>query len=88
MSGPHVELFSALQKPSREGARGLWQAEPAPSTPPTSGVKYDPNGPDRDCGDFSTQAEAQAFYVAAGGPARDPHRLDSDRDGIVCETLP
>ena len=41
---------------------------------------------DRDCGDFATQAEAQAFYEQAG-PA-DPHRLDGDGDGRVCESLP
>lgn len=43
---------------------------------------------DRDCGDFSTQAEAQRFYEANGGPGSDPHRLDSDSDGEACETLP
>ncbi len=54
-----------------------------------TGLKFDPDGPDRDCGDFSTQREAQAFYEAAGGPAVDPHRLDGrDGDGIVCESLP
>jgi micrococcal nuclease len=59
---------------------------PAP-TAPTS-LRYDPNGPDRDCGDFDTHAEAQAFFEAAGGPDRDPHKLDGDHDGIACETLP
>jgi hypothetical protein len=42
---------------------------------------------DRDCKDFSSQREAQRFFEAAGGPARDPHRLDQDRDGIACEML-
>lgn len=45
-------------------------------------------GRDRDCDDFATQAEAQAFFEAAGGPAADPHRLDGDGDGIACEGLP
>ncbi|GAA0344094.1 endonuclease YokF [Bacillus carboniphilus] len=50
-------------------------------------LKYDPNGPDRDCGDFDTQAEAQAF-MEASGPG-DPHRLDgNDNDGLACESLP
>ncbi len=49
---------------------------------------FDPFGPDRDCGEFDTHAEAQAFFIAAGGPARDPHRLDGDNDGIACESLP
>lgn len=39
-------------------------------------------------GHFDTHAEAQAFFIAAGGPARDPHRLDGDHDGIACESLP
>ena len=41
---------------------------------------------DMDCGDFATQAEAQAFFVAAG--AGDPHSLDSDGDGLACESNP
>lgn len=48
---------------------------------------YDPDGPDRDCGDFDTQKDAQEFYEAAGGPETDRHRLDSDRDGVACESL-
>ena len=40
---------------------------------------------DKDCSDFATHAEAQAFFEAAG--AGDPHRLDRDGDGIACETL-
>jgi len=54
----------------------------------TEGLSYDPSGPDRDCGDFSTQEEAQRFFEAAGGPEKDPHRLDSDGDGVACEGLP
>lgn len=51
-------------------------------------LPYDPNGPDRDCGDFDTQSVAQRFFEAAGGPADDPHRLDGDDDGVACESLP
>src|SRR5690606_23835075 len=43
---------------------------------------------DRDCSDFNTQRAAQLFFLDAGGPSRDPHRLDSDGDGIACETNP
>jgi hypothetical protein len=42
---------------------------------------------DRDCSDFSTQAQAQRFYKKHH-PRRDPHRLDADRDGLACEDLP
>ena len=43
---------------------------------------------DRDCGHFSSQAAAQAYFVALGGPTQDPDRLDGDSDGIACEALP
>ena len=49
---------------------------------------HNPYGPDCDCDDFNTQEEAQAFFLAAGGPERDPHRLDGDNDDIACEHLP
>jgi hypothetical protein len=42
-------------------------------------------GEDFNCGDFDSQAEAQAFYVDEGGPIDDPHSLDLDRDGQACE---
>jgi hypothetical protein len=37
---------------------------------------------DRDCPDFTSQAEAQAAYDAVPG---DPERLDGDNDGLACE---
>lgn len=40
---------------------------------------------DCDCADFATQAEAQAVLDGFEG---DPHRLDGDRDGVACESLP
>ena len=62
---------------------------PTPSPQPAPlDTKYDPAGPDRNCSDFDTQAEAQAFYEAAGGPDSDPHRLDNNGDGVACESLP
>jgi Excalibur calcium-binding domain len=41
--------------------------------------------PDRDCSDFSSQAEAQAAFEA-DGPG-DPENLDADGDGVACENL-
>ena len=72
---------------------------PAPTAPPSEtptpspqpvplDTKYDPDGPDRNCSDFDTWQEAQAFYEAAGGPDSDPHRLDGNGDGVACESLP
>ena len=43
---------------------------------------------DKDCKDFRTQREAQLFFEANGGPSNDPHNLDRDGDGKVCESLP
>lgn len=41
----------------------------------------------RSCNDFGSWAEAQAFFVASGGPTRDPFGLDADGDGVACEAL-
>lgn len=43
---------------------------------------------DYDCSNFSTQKEAQTFFESQDGPSSDPHQLDRDKDGVVCETLP
>ena len=42
---------------------------------------------DKDCSDFNTQRNAQEFFEANGGPGSDPHNLDRDKDGKVCESL-
>ena len=56
--------------------------------PTPNGLQYDPEGPDRNCSDFERWDDAQRFYEAAGGPDSDPHRLDRDRNGVACESLP
>ena len=62
---------------------------PTPIPTPSNGCgPHNPHGPDLDCKDFRTQREAQACFIAAGGPDRDPHRLDGDGDGLACESLP
>lgn len=40
------------------------------------------------CADFATQPEAQAFFEKVGGVGNDVNRLDGDKDGIACESLP
>ena len=60
----------------------------APAAAPPATAAAAPAGPDRNCSDFARWAEAQAFYEAAGGPNADPHRLDRDRDGVACQSLP
>ncbi len=82
-------VFLRAQRQARASARGLWaDGQPSleslnqsalPSFPPLRGA-------DRDCSDFRTQPEAQAFFEASG--PGDPHRLDGDGDGVACESLP
>jgi hypothetical protein len=40
---------------------------------------------DKNCSDFISAGEAQRFFLANGGPHRDPHGLDGDGDGNACE---
>lgn len=40
---------------------------------------------DRNCSDFASPAQAQRFFLQAGGPTKDPHGLDRDGDGNACE---
>ena len=63
------------------------QASSTPSATPTE-TEDDSEEPDRNCSDFDTWQEAQDFYETAGGPDSDPHGLDSNGDGIACESLP
>ncbi|MDA1279534.1 MAG: excalibur calcium-binding domain-containing protein [Chloroflexi bacterium] len=63
----------------------------ATSTPEpiaTASTGFDPFGPDRNCSDFTDWLTAQEFFLAAGGPTDDPHRLDGNNDGIACQSLP
>ncbi len=43
---------------------------------------------DYNCDDFSTQPEAQRFFEKVGGVGNDLNRLDGDKDGESCESLP
>lgn len=67
---------------------GIWRGE---FTPPSEWRRiYEAESnrstfQDRDCSDFRTWREAQAFFEQAR--PGDPHRLDRDKDGIACEGL-
>ncbi|PSQ95699.1 MAG: nuclease [Bacteroidetes bacterium SW_9_63_38] len=96
---PDETELRRLERQARNADRGLWaESDPIPpwdwrdgerhsssSTTAPGELPYAPNGPDRDCGDFRSQEQAQRFYEAAG--PGDPHRLDGDGDGRACETL-
>jgi len=86
----YKDLFGEAQKEARESDRGLWEKcasrESVQNTPQRSRTGAVEG--DKDCSDFKTQSEAQAFFLLQGGPEKDPHRLDSDGDGNACESLP
>lgn len=90
------ERWQRMEREARAAEKGLWK-EPAPIPPweyrkqnspswKRPGGGADPEK-DKDCSDFDTQQEAQRFYEAHD-PEKDPHRLDGDRDGEACESLP
>lgn len=89
---PEARALEEAERQARAKAAGLW-AQPSP-TPPWEwrrrrrSATLPPGVEEMDCSDFATQAAAQRFYEAAGGPAVDPHRLDGDGDGEACESLP
>jgi len=68
-------------------------ADPRPTQPLTPPTAQPPSGfdPSRyigqgdryNCSDFKSQADAQAVLRA---DPQDPNRLDSDKDGIACES--
>lgn len=59
-------------------------APAAALTAPTS-TRSGYTGGDMNCGDFSSHAQAQAFFESQG--PGDPHDLDRDSDGLACESL-
>ena len=40
------------------------------------------------CDDFKYQEDAQAVLSECGGKGHDTNRLDGDKDGVACESLP
>lgn len=93
----YVEVFLEAERIARENNYGIWGGDcnddhggpiPLPTGVSDTGYPGTCTGPDLDCGDFTSHAEAQAFFEMCGGPNADPHRLDGDHDGLVCETLP
>lgn len=54
------------------------------TTDSSKGKKAD----DYNCDDFATQPEAQRFFERVGGVGNDVNRLDGNKDGEACESLP
>lgn len=82
------DKFAQAEREAKENKHGLW-GECSTNDKPGLSTHYKPglgSSEDKDCKDFKTHAEAQAFFSAAG--PGDPHKLDSDGDGQACEGLP
>lgn len=96
--------FKQAQADAEKNQRGLWASDacvqhstPVPETKQAPVVTAEPapvannyscSVDTYNCGDFATHDEAQSVYEACGGVSRDIHRLDADKDGIACESLP
>lgn len=75
----YSEEFKELQKQARENNLGLWDLCQI------DGIICNLNV--YDCSDFETKKEAQEVFQKCGGINNDIHKLDSDNDGLVCESL-
>ena len=93
--------FRQAEQEAKSQERGLWapgaceeesSSQPIPpsstSTSPPTTSSYVCTSNFYNCGDFSTHTEAQNVYEACGGVNNDIHKLDQDKDGIACESLP
>lgn len=96
--------FKAAEATAKSQQRGLWapsacEVKASPSTistpppkpssqsaPTSSGYSCSSNV--YNCTDFSTHSQAQSVYEMCGGVGNDVHGLDSDKDGMACESLP
>ncbi|QYK40553.1 MAG: hypothetical protein KF887_14145 [Paracoccaceae bacterium] len=56
----------------------------APGTPMYRRSAFGSRDPFANCGKFASPDLAQEAFLSAGGPERDPQRLDPDGDGFVC----
>ncbi|EKD65151.1 MAG: hypothetical protein ACD_50C00175G0006 [uncultured bacterium] len=86
--------YKQVEIEASEAKRGLWADNACDSNTtisPTTKQQPSVNASDgdRDCSDFETHDEAQAYFEGKGGsPTNNVDRLDADGDGIACESLP
>ncbi len=64
---------------------GIWDIEKTETAPLEKEYVCSTNV--YNCGDFSSQEEAQEVFETCGGTDNDVHWLDGDKDGIACESL-
>ncbi|MEX0933993.1 MAG: thermonuclease family protein [Candidatus Paceibacterota bacterium] len=93
--------FKEAEREARQYERGLWaldacaeeEGEEKAENTTTSDFQGTPSKNQcssnvYNCGDFGTHDEAQATYEYCGGVDNDVHKLDQDKDGVACESLP
>ena len=97
----YQSLFKAAENEAKSKNLGIWgsactsPSQPAPSepvaTPPpavTTPSSYNCQSNTYNCTDFSSHEKAQAVYdYCIQQVGYDVHRLDSDDDGLACESL-
>ena len=91
----YQQEFKLAEQTAREQKIGLWAdnvceeevIEPSIKSTETPS-KSDCSSNVYNCTDFKTHNEAQATYDYCGGVNNDIHRLDNDKDGEACESLP
>ena len=94
----YVDQFRSVEKQAKLEEKNIWSLENYVSEDgyeddvayeepesPANPDKTQPDESDRDCSDFSSWEEAQAFFEEA--KPGDPHRLDGDGDGIACDSI-
>ncbi len=85
----HADLLADAELGAIAQGNGIWSACVSADGNDNPGApEWWDGDSDLDCRDFSTRVNAQAFFAAVGGPERDPHNLDVDRNGLVCHTRP
>ncbi len=88
--------FKKAEEAARTGGTGLWSSAACTEADRSSHTDSQSTNPvysadhqDKDCPDFATQAEAQTYFEQGGGSSTYNYdRLDSDHDGVACESLP
>lgn len=81
MSGSTVQESKVARD---ESGNILFDKDGNMTTDATKGKKAS----DYNCDDFESQPTAQAFFRKVGGTNDDLYRLDGDKDGEACESLP
>lgn len=92
--------FKEAEAAAHGARRGLWAPDacekykgpsfiiPATTSSGLPLAEYDCTKNTYNCSSFKTHDEAQATFEICGGSETDVHKLDSDKDGKVCESLP